>query len=37
MKDYLLNPDMGECDIDGCTNKAVAGNGVGGRLCSYHI
>lgn len=37
MKDELLNPDKGECDVEGCTNDAVADNGVGGKLCNYHI
>jgi hypothetical protein len=37
MKHERINPDKVTCDVQGCNRDAVAGNGVGGRLCSYHI
>jgi hypothetical protein len=37
MKDELLNPDKGTCDMNGCDNDAVGSNGVGAKLCNFHI
>jgi hypothetical protein len=27
----------GKCDMEGCDKQAVSGNGVGAKLCRYHI
>jgi len=37
MKDEYLSGMTGTCDMNGCEREAVASNGVGAKLCSYHI